>query len=67
MTYPSGNYYEGEWKRNKKSGFGVMNWKTNKEKVFIFFKLSIVEIGMMIFRMELVLFYGWNQMELIKS
>lgn len=26
MTYPNGNYYEGEWKYDKKEGYGVMNW-----------------------------------------
>ncbi len=28
MAYVSGNVYEGGWKEDKKSGKGVMVWKT---------------------------------------
>lgn len=31
MTYASGNYYEGSWKYDKKSGFGEMHWLTTNE------------------------------------
>jgi hypothetical protein len=31
MVYASGNYYEGEWKFDKKSGFGEMRWLTSGE------------------------------------
>lgn len=34
MLYPSGNYYEGEWRLDKKDGFGTMNWLTTKEKYY---------------------------------
>jgi hypothetical protein len=27
MSYPSGNTYEGQWKDDSKSGFGIMIWK----------------------------------------
>ena len=32
--YPSGNYYEGEWKYDKKEGYGTMYWNTVKEKYY---------------------------------
>lgn len=32
MYYPSGNFYEGEWKEDKKSGQGVMHWIDSREK-----------------------------------
>ncbi len=32
MVYSSGNFYEGEWKENKRNGEGVMMWKTTQEK-----------------------------------
>src|SRR5690606_30923060 len=31
MIYASGNYYEGDWKFDKKSGYGDMNWLTTNE------------------------------------
>lgn len=31
MTYESGNYYEGSWKFDKKSGYGEMSWLTTNE------------------------------------
>lgn len=31
IVYASGNYYEGEWKFDKKSGFGEMRWLTSGE------------------------------------
>lgn len=34
MTYPSGNYYEGNWKLDKKEGQGTMHWLNNKEKYY---------------------------------
>lgn len=30
--YPSGNYFEGEWKNDKKEGRGTMNWTDIREK-----------------------------------
>ncbi len=30
--YPSGNYFEGEWKRDMKEGQGTMNWCDIREK-----------------------------------
>ena len=32
MTYPSGNYYQGSYKFDKKCGYGEMNWLTKKEE-----------------------------------
>ena len=32
MTYQSGNYYEGNWKSNKRNGHGIMFWVTSNEK-----------------------------------
>jgi len=32
MTYPTGNYFEGEWRENKRNGEGTMHWKTTNEK-----------------------------------
>ena len=35
MTYVSGNKYEGNWKSNKKHGYGTMYWTVNtNEKYF---------------------------------
>lgn len=34
MTYPSGNFYEGNWKYDKKEGYGTMNWVNSKEKYY---------------------------------
>lgn len=34
MTYPSGNFYEGNWKLDKKEGQGTMNWISTKEKYY---------------------------------
>lgn len=31
MSYASGNYYEGSWKYDKKSGYGEMHWLTTNE------------------------------------
>jgi hypothetical protein len=31
MKYPSGNSYEGEWKDDKKSGYGIMIWRDMDE------------------------------------
>lgn len=31
MTYASGNYYDGHWKFDKKSGYGEMHWLTTNE------------------------------------
>lgn len=31
MVYASGNYYEGAWKYDKKSGYGEMHWLTSNE------------------------------------
>lgn len=31
MIFPSGNFYEGNWRHNKKNGYGVMSWSTEKE------------------------------------
>ncbi len=31
MTFASGNYFEGEWKFDKKHGFGEMHWLTTNE------------------------------------
>ena len=31
MTYASGNYYQGDWKYDKKSGYGEMHWLTTNE------------------------------------
>ena len=39
MTYPSGNYYDGEWLYDKKEGQGIMYWFDTNEKVN-FFKLN---------------------------
>ena len=33
MTYPTGNYYEGDWAYDKKEGQGIMYWLTSNEKV----------------------------------
>ncbi len=33
ITYPSGNYYEGEWAFDKKQGQGTMYWADADEKV----------------------------------
>lgn len=30
--YPSGNFFEGEWKEDVKSGMGTMNWSDIREK-----------------------------------
>jgi hypothetical protein len=30
--YPSGNFFEGEWKRDMKEGQGTMNWCDIREK-----------------------------------
>ena len=27
MVYPSGNYFEGDWKSDSKEGYGTMVWK----------------------------------------
>lgn len=35
MTYASGNYFEGEWKNNKRNGNGTMYWLTSNEKYFL--------------------------------
>lgn len=35
MNYPSQNFYEGDWKLDKKEGYGIMNWVNTKEKVSI--------------------------------
>lgn len=32
MTYASGNYYEGEWRDNKRNGEGTMHWIDTNEK-----------------------------------
>ena len=32
MTYNSGNYYEGEWRQNKRNGEGTMHWLSSNEK-----------------------------------
>ena len=32
MTYTSGNFYEGEWRLNKRNGQGTMNWLSSNEK-----------------------------------
>lgn len=32
MVYASGNFYDGEWKDNKRNGEGMMMWKTTQEK-----------------------------------
>lgn len=32
MTYASGNFYEGDWKNNKRNGEGTMNWLSSNEK-----------------------------------
>jgi hypothetical protein len=32
MTYSSGNYYEGEWDKNKRNGMGTMHWLTSDER-----------------------------------
>ena len=34
MTYPSGNYYEGEWQLEKKHGYGTTHWVNSNEKVY---------------------------------
>ena len=34
MTYPSGNFYEGNWKYDKKEGQGTMNWISSREKYY---------------------------------
>ena len=36
MTYPSGNYYDGEWAHDKKEGQGIIYWLNNNEKVNFF-------------------------------
>ena len=32
MTYATGNYYEGQWRLNKRNGEGIMYWVTTNEK-----------------------------------
>jgi hypothetical protein len=34
MTYPSGNFYEGSWRYDKKEGQGTMNWLSSNEKYY---------------------------------
>lgn len=34
MSYPSGNYYDGEFYLDKKAGQGVMFWLNSNEKYF---------------------------------
>jgi hypothetical protein len=34
MTYVSGNRYEGNWKHNKKDGFGTMFWTVNTNEKY---------------------------------
>ena len=34
MVYPSGNYYVGMFKFDKKDGFGTMIWVSTKEKYY---------------------------------
>jgi len=34
MSYPSQNYYEGNWKLDKKEGYGTMNWINSREKYY---------------------------------
>ena len=30
LEYPTDNNYEGEWKNDKKCGYGIMNWENEK-------------------------------------
>jgi len=57
ITYPSGNYYEGEWAFDKKQGQGTMYWADADEKVtnyhqddFFNLTFSIREAGLIISR-----------------
>lgn len=41
MMYPNGNHFEGDWKFDKKDGYGQMNWNTTNEKYMGHWKNNI--------------------------